>query len=60
VPGGAGGNPNLITIFGESAGGGSTSSHLVAPRSRGMFQRAMIESGEWWWWLQQQQTLSDA
>jgi para-nitrobenzyl esterase len=42
-----GGNPQLITIFGESAGGGSTASHLVSPKSWPLFQRALIESGAW-------------
>jgi len=53
-----GGNPNLITIFGESAGGGSTSDHLVSPRSRGMFQRAAIESGAWAPWSAQPYNIS--
>jgi para-nitrobenzyl esterase len=53
-----GGNPNLITFFGESAGGGSTSSHLVSPRSAGMFQRAIIESGAWASWTAQPYNIS--
>ena len=39
-----GGNPNNITIFGESAGGQSVITHLVSPLS-GKFSRAVIESG---------------
>lgn len=42
---GFGGNPNLITIFGESAGAGSVTNHLLSPRSWGLFQRAIMESG---------------
>eukprot|EP00756_Hemistasia_phaeocysticola_P005774 Hpha_TRINITY_DN13493_c0_g1::TRINITY_DN13493_c0_g1_i1::g.131171::m.131171/K01049/ACHE; acetylcholinesterase len=34
-----------IMIFGESAGAGSVSSHLVSHRSRGLFTRAAMESG---------------
>ena len=40
-----GGDPNKVTIFGESAGAGSTSVHLLAPKSNGLFHRAIIESG---------------
>lgn len=40
-----GGNPNLITIYGESAGSGSVSNHLVNPRSWGLFHRAIAQSG---------------
>lgn len=39
------GDPNRITIFGESAGAGSVSVHLVAPRSGGLFDAAIMESG---------------
>lgn len=38
------GDPTRLTIFGESAGAGSISVHLVAPRSEGHFDRAIIES----------------
>jgi para-nitrobenzyl esterase len=40
-----GGNPHNVTIAGESAGGLSVLSHLVARDSRGLFQRAIVQSG---------------
>jgi para-nitrobenzyl esterase len=40
-----GGDPQNVTIFGESAGGCSVSMHLVLPDSAGLFQRAIMESG---------------
>jgi para-nitrobenzyl esterase len=39
-----GGNPNNVTIFGESAGGGSVLTHLAMPSSRGLFHRAIVQS----------------
>ncbi|KAJ2951246.1 hypothetical protein O0L34_g5647 [Tuta absoluta] len=40
-----GGNPENITIFGESAGGASVTLHLVSPMSKGLFKRAISQSG---------------
>ncbi|XP_027261570.1 acylcarnitine hydrolase [Cricetulus griseus] len=40
-----GGNPDQVTIFGESAGGISVSSHVVSPMSKGLFHGAIMESG---------------
>jgi juvenile-hormone esterase len=40
-----GGDKNRVTIFGQSAGGGSVSLHLVSPLSRGLFQQAISQSG---------------
>lgn len=40
-----GGDPKNVTIFGESAGGGSVSCHLVAKGSEGLFRRAIAMSG---------------
>jgi len=39
-----GGDPEAVTIFGESAGGGSVLVHLTSPVSRGLFQRAIMQS----------------
>jgi para-nitrobenzyl esterase len=39
-----GGDPKAVTIFGESAGGGSVMVHLTSPLSRGLFHRAMMQS----------------
>jgi para-nitrobenzyl esterase len=40
-----GGNARNVTIFGESAGGESVCLHLLSPKSKDLFQRAIIESG---------------
>jgi para-nitrobenzyl esterase len=40
-----GGDPAAVTLFGESAGGGSVTVHLVSPLSRGLFHRAIVQSG---------------
>ena len=40
-----GGDPHNVTIFGESAGGQHVGMHLLSPGSRGLFQRAIEESG---------------
>ena len=40
-----GGNPGLITIDGESAGGWSVCAHLASPLAKGLFARAIIQSG---------------
>ena len=39
-----GGDPTQVTIFGESAGGGSVLAHLVSPMSQGLFHRAILQS----------------
>lgn len=40
-----GGNSEKVTLFGESAGGTAVTAHLLSPWSRGLFQRAIIQSG---------------
>jgi para-nitrobenzyl esterase len=40
-----GGDPKNVTIFGESAGGVSVHSLITIPAAKGLFQKAIIESG---------------
>jgi para-nitrobenzyl esterase len=40
-----GGDPNQVTIFGESAGAMSVGTLLGTPRARGLFHRAILQSG---------------
>jgi para-nitrobenzyl esterase len=44
---GFGGDPRNVTVFGESAGGLSTLAQVVSPGARGLFQRAIVESGSY-------------
>ncbi len=40
-----GGDAGSVTIFGESGGGGKVCALLAAPRARGLFHRAIVQSG---------------
>ena len=40
-----GGDPGNVTVFGESAGGTNVFALLLAPPARGLFHRAIVESG---------------
>ncbi len=40
-----GGDPRNVTIFGESAGGHNVVALLASPRARGLFHRAIVQSG---------------
>ena len=40
-----GGDPNLVTIFGQSGGGRKVATLMAMPSARGLFHRAIIESG---------------
>ncbi len=40
-----GGNPDNVTVFGESAGAESIGALLAIPQSKGLFQKAILQSG---------------
>ena len=40
-----GGNPDDITLMGQSAGSSSTLYHFMSPRSAGLFQKVIAQSG---------------
>ena len=40
-----GGDPNNVTIFGQSGGAGKVSTLLAMPSAKGLFHRAIIQSG---------------
>ena len=40
-----GGDPNNVTIFGESAGGHNVAALMASPPAQGLFHRAIIQSG---------------
>jgi len=42
-----GGDPNNVTIFGESAGGSSVCHQIASPTARGLFHKAISTSGEY-------------
>src|SRR5262249_13875962 len=44
-----GGDPANITLFGESAGGASVLALMTAPSARGLFQKAIVQSGGGRW-----------
>jgi para-nitrobenzyl esterase len=41
-----GGDPNAVTIFGESVGGEAVCMFSVSPLAKGLFQRSILENGE--------------
>ncbi len=43
-----GGDPGNVTVFGESAGGQNVYTLLLAPPARGLFHRAISQSGGLW------------
>jgi para-nitrobenzyl esterase len=43
-----GGDPKNVTVFGESAGGMSTLSLLATPAAKGLYAKAIVESGAGW------------
>ena len=40
-----GGDPNNVTIFGESGGGGKVGTLMCMPEAKGLFHKAIIQSG---------------
>lgn len=42
-----GGDPNIITIAGQSGGGGKVSTLMAMPSAAGLFHRAIIQSGSY-------------
>ena len=40
-----GGDPNNVTIFGQSGGGGKVAALMATPAAKGLFHRAIIQSG---------------
>lgn len=40
-----GGDPDNITVFGESAGGGAVDDLMISPSARDLFHKAIVESG---------------
>jgi len=44
---GFGGDPKRVLIFGDSAGSSSIANLVASPLSKGLFQRALGESGAW-------------
>ena len=53
-----GGDPNNVTLFGESAGAGDINYLLLTPLAKGLFQRAISQSGGWP--ADQRRTLAEA
>jgi para-nitrobenzyl esterase len=42
---GFGGDPGNVTIFGQSGGGGKVSTLMATPSAKGLFQKAIVQSG---------------
>lgn len=42
-----GGDPGNVTLMGESGGGGKVNALMMAPRAKGLFHKAIVQSGPW-------------
>ena len=54
-----GGDPAKVTVFGESAGGADVLALMATPSARGLFQRAIVQSGGGWGAPGRQATFAD-
>ena len=54
-----GGDPAKVMIFGQSAGACSVSSHLLMPKSFGLYSRAIMESGGFVDWSARPMSISE-
>ncbi|KRB82724.1 hypothetical protein ASE00_11870 [Sphingomonas sp. Root710] len=43
-----GGDPNNVTLIGQSSGGANVFNHIASPRSSGLFHKAIVQSGALW------------
>jgi len=43
-----GGDPDNVTIYGESAGAANVLSMMISPMAKGLFHRAIVQSGGMW------------
>ena len=43
--GGFGGDPDLVTVMGQSAGSMATTFHMYSPLAQGLFRRVILQSG---------------
>lgn len=55
-----GGDPNNVTIFGESGGGVKTMSQMTLPMAKGLFHKAIVQSGSGSVMPRYKSTLKDA
>jgi para-nitrobenzyl esterase len=42
-----GGDPDNVTIFGQSGGGGKVTTLMSSPMAKGLFHKAIVQSGVW-------------
>ena len=58
-----GGNPDDVTLMGESAGAASVALHMVSPKSCGLFSKAIMQSTGLtapWGWASKKKSLKRA